>query len=43
MTETALPRSAADARARRNVMVLVLAQAFLGAQMAMMFEVVSYP
>lgn len=39
MTETALPRSDTDARARRNVMVLVLAQAFLGAQMAMMFVV----
>ncbi len=28
-----------DARAKRNVMVLVLAQAFLGSQMAMMFVV----
>ncbi len=37
MTDSALPQS--DARARRNVWVLVLAQAFLGSQMAMIFVV----
>ena len=37
MTETALPHD--DARARRNVTVLVLAQAILGSQMAMIFVV----
>ncbi|MEO0372195.1 MAG: MFS transporter [Pseudomonadota bacterium] len=37
MTDAALPQS--DARARRNVWVLVLAQAFLGSQMAMIFVV----
>ena len=37
MTDIPLPQ--ADARARRNVTVLVLAQAILGAQMAMMFVV----
>jgi MFS family permease len=37
MTDTALPR--ADSRAKRNVAVLVLAQALLGAQMAMIFVV----
>ena len=39
MTETSLPHPDTDARARRNVAVLVLAQAILGAQMAMMFVV----
>ncbi|MEL6314554.1 MAG: MFS transporter, partial [Pseudomonadota bacterium] len=37
MTDAALPQS--DSRARRNVWVLVLAQAFLGSQMAMIFVV----
>jgi MFS family permease len=37
MTDIAAPHS--DARARRNVWVLVLAQAFLGSQMAMIFVV----
>jgi MFS family permease len=37
MTDTALPR--ADSRAKRNVTVLTMAQAFLGAQMAMIFVV----
>ena len=37
MTDAALPHS--DARARRNVWVLVLAQAFLGSQMATIFVV----
>ncbi|MEO0773376.1 MAG: MFS transporter [Pseudomonadota bacterium] len=37
MTDAALPQS--DARSRRNVWVLVLAQAFLGSQMAMIFVV----
>ena len=38
MTDAALPQ-ADDSRARRNVAVLVLAQAFLGAQMPMIFVV----
>lgn len=38
MTETALPLEN-DRRAKRNVIVLVLAQALLGAQMAMIFVV----
>lgn len=38
MTETALPLED-DRRAKRNVIVLVLAQALLGAQMAMIFVV----
>ncbi|WP_428515905.1 MFS transporter [Roseovarius sp.] len=38
MTETALPLED-DRRAKRNVIVLVLAQAILGAQMAMIFVV----
>lgn len=38
MTDTALPYED-DRRAKRNVTVLVLAQAFLGAQMAMIFVV----
>ncbi len=37
MTDTTLPQS--DARAKRNVAVLVLAQAILGAQMPMIFVV----
>ncbi len=37
MTDAALPQS--DSRARRNVLVLVLAQGFLGSQMAMIFVV----
>ena len=37
MTDMPLPQT--DARTRRNVTVLVLAQAILGAQMAMMFVV----
>ena len=37
MTDAALPQS--DSRARRNVWELVLAQAFLGSQMAMIFVV----
>ncbi|MEM7733148.1 MAG: MFS transporter [Pseudomonadota bacterium] len=37
MSDAALPQS--DARSRRNVWVLVLAQAFLGSQMAMIFVV----
>ena len=37
MTDAVLPQS--DSRARRNVWVLVLAQAFLGSQMAMIFVV----
>src|SRR6056297_1568457 len=38
MTDQSLPLDN-DARARRNVAVLVCAQAFLGAQMAMVFVV----
>ena len=38
MTETTLPLED-DRRAKRNVIVLVLAQALLGAQMAMIFVV----
>lgn len=39
MTDADLPLYHDDARAKRNVTVLVLAQAFLGAQMAMIFVV----
>ena len=38
MSDVTLPLDD-DARARRNVLVLVLAQAILGAQMAMIFVV----
>ena len=39
MTDAALPAPAADARARRNVLVLVAAQAVLGSQITMIFVV----
>ncbi|MEM1363158.1 MAG: MFS transporter [Pseudomonadota bacterium] len=39
MTETAAPLSTSDARARRNVWVLVAAQAVLGSQVMMVFIV----
>lgn len=39
MTEITAPAPAADARAKRNVMVLVAAQAFMGSQMPMIFVV----
>lgn len=39
MTDHALPAPAQDSRARRNVIVLVLAQAILGAQMPMIFTI----
>lgn len=39
MTELAPPLAASDARARRNVTILVMAQAFLGAQMPMIFTI----
>ena len=39
MTETALSPQAAHSRARRNVVILVIAQALLGAQMPMIFVV----
>jgi MFS family permease len=39
MTQKIAPLPAADSRARRNVIVLVLAQAFLGAQMPLIFTI----
>ncbi len=39
MSDTRLSLSAPDRRARRNVTVLVMAQAFLGAQMPMIFTI----
>ena len=39
MTDTAAPAPSTDARAKRNVAVLVAAQALLGAQMPMIFTV----
>lgn len=39
MTSALLPSPASDTRARRNVLVLVLAQAILGAQMPMIFTI----
>ncbi|WP_323764244.1 MFS transporter [Marinovum sp.] len=39
MTDLAAPAPASDSRARRNVIVLVLAQAVLGAQMPMIFTI----
>ncbi|MGR3636481.1 MAG: MFS transporter [Shimia sp.] len=39
MTQTIAPQPADDSRAKRNVVILVLAQAFLGAQMPLIFTI----
>ncbi|SFK58882.1 MFS transporter [Shimia haliotis] len=39
MNETTAPLPADDSRAKRNVLILVLAQAFLGAQMPLIFTI----
>ncbi|TCL09624.1 putative MFS family arabinose efflux permease [Shimia isoporae] len=39
MSETTAPLPADDSRAKRNVLILVLAQAFLGAQMPLIFTI----
>ncbi|MCP4820485.1 MAG: MFS transporter, partial [Shimia sp.] len=39
MSETTAPLPADDSRAKRNVLILVMAQAFLGAQMPLIFTI----